>query len=95
MLLASAGMPRFVAHAQTGSDDAVESLHGTQALQPENKISADLTNAFDNKQEQVTFLVKFKEQANTKKVAEQAVKDAKTQELSAAKAELRKRSAVV
>src|SRR5699024_8728921 len=47
------------------------------------------------KDDEVTFLVKFTEKADTKKAAKAARKDAKTAKLSSQKAKLLQRSAVV
>ena len=47
------------------------------------------------KEDQVTFLIKLKDQVDTPKVAKQAEKNAKKKSLSAAKTEYQKRSAVV
>ncbi|SEN24117.1 S8 family peptidase [Lihuaxuella thermophila] len=58
------------------------------------KISEKLIQQFKKKKE-VTFLVKLKKQADTKKVAAEAAKKAKTQKQTAAKATLMKRSSVV
>ncbi|MDM5201442.1 S8 family serine peptidase [Fictibacillus enclensis] len=58
------------------------------------KVSSKLKKQFDD-QDQVTFLIKFKEQADTQKAAKEAQKLAKKQKISAFKTELNKRSAVV
>ncbi|WP_339251586.1 S8 family serine peptidase [Sporosarcina sp. FSL W8-0480] len=60
----------------------------------ESKISNFLLEDFKD-EETVTFLVKFKEKADTTKVAEQARQDANKARLSAATTELMVRSAVV
>ncbi|MEZ7172848.1 S8 family serine peptidase [Sporosarcina sp. OR05] len=59
-----------------------------------NKVSNTLLDSFKD-EEMVTFLIKFKEQADTEKVAAQAKMDAGKASLSAAKTELMVRSAVV
>ncbi|KFM92654.1 bacillopeptidase F [Bacillus paralicheniformis] len=60
----------------------------------EKKISKSLVKQF-KKEDQVTFLIKLKDQVDTPKVAKQAEKNAKKKSLSAAKTEYQKRSAVV
>ncbi|HEX6923215.1 MAG TPA: S8 family serine peptidase, partial [Bacillales bacterium] len=93
LLLFSYGWPNLgQAQAKTSSDVST-SLHKSQ-LQSKDKISNDLTEKF-TKQDQVTFLLKFKEQVNTKKIAAKAVNTAQNNNLSAAKTELKKRTAVV
>ncbi|KON88130.1 peptidase S8 [Sporosarcina globispora] len=59
-----------------------------------SKINSKLKKQFD-KQEKVTFLIKFKEQVDTKKVAKTAGKNAISQKASPAKEKYMKRSAVV
>ncbi|WP_169056474.1 S8 family serine peptidase [Bacillus pumilus] len=58
------------------------------------KISSRLMKQFQQ-DDQVTFLIKMKEQTNTQKVAKEAVSKAKKQKLTAAKTQYAKRSAVV
>lgn len=58
------------------------------------KVSNKLEKQFKDK-EKVTFLIKFKEQVNTHKIAKEAAQTAGKQKLSAYKTELNKRSAVV
>ncbi|WP_282061139.1 S8 family peptidase [Bacillus pumilus] len=58
------------------------------------KISSRLMKQFEQ-DDQVTFLIKMKEQTNTQKVAKEAVSKAKKQKLTAAKTQYTKRSAVV
>ncbi len=58
------------------------------------KISSRLMKQFQQ-DDQVTFLIKMKEQTNTQKVAKEAVSKAKKQKLTAAKTKYTKRSAVV
>ncbi|WP_342497794.1 S8 family serine peptidase [Bacillus sp. FSL R7-0672] len=58
------------------------------------KISSRLMKQFQQ-DDQVTFLIKMKEQTNTQKVAKEAVSEAKKQKLTAAKTQYTKRSAVV
>ncbi|HEX7065142.1 MAG TPA: S8 family serine peptidase, partial [Bacillales bacterium] len=78
--------------AKTGSDVST-SLHQLK-LQSKIKISEDLAEKFQ-KHDQVTFLLKFKEQVNTAKVATEAVNEAHKNRFSSAKMELKKRTAVV
>ena len=59
-----------------------------------SKINSKLTKQFD-KQKEVTFLIKFKQQANTLEIATEAGKNAISQKASPAKAKYMKRSAVV
>ncbi|WP_342542411.1 S8 family serine peptidase [Paenisporosarcina sp. FSL H8-0542] len=59
-----------------------------------NKLSSSLLETFE-KEDRVTFLIKFKESADTEKVAEQAKQDAGNANLSAKKSQLMQRSAVV
>lgn len=66
----------------------------TVSLTAESKISNFLLEEFKD-EETLTFLVKFKEQADTTKVAAQAKQDAKKASLSAATTELMVRSAIV
>ncbi|WP_326849213.1 S8 family serine peptidase [Bacillus pumilus] len=58
------------------------------------KISSRLMKQFQQ-DDQVTFLIKMKEQTNTQNVAKEAVIKAKKQKLTAAKTQYTKRSAVV
>ncbi|MTW85801.1 S8 family serine peptidase [Virgibacillus dakarensis] len=91
MLLLSAGLPQIV-QGQAKSEGN-KSLY-TSENSTQSKISKDLTDTFKS-EKNVTFLVKFNEQVNTKKVAEKSVNVAQKQQLSAAKTELRKRSVIV
>ncbi|MGM9926106.1 MAG: S8 family serine peptidase [Bacillus sp. (in: firmicutes)] len=59
-----------------------------------NKISSKLKEQFKTN-DQVTFLIKMKEQVNAAEVAKKAESAAKNQNLSAAKSKLAKRSAIV
>lgn len=59
-----------------------------------SKVNSKLEKQFNN-QEKVTFLIKFKEQVDTQKVAMNAEKNATTQKATPAKAKYMKRSAVV
>ncbi|TWM24870.1 Bacillopeptidase F [Bacillus paralicheniformis] len=65
-----------------------------QAAAGKEKISKSLVKQF-KKEDQITFLIKLKDQVDTPKVAKQAEKNAKKKSLSAAKTEYQKRSAVV
>ncbi|NRG46130.1 S8 family serine peptidase [Bacillus sp. CRN 9] len=60
----------------------------------QNKISKSLTKEFD-KEDQVTFLIKFKEQADPVASAKKAEKAASAQKQSAAQAKYMKRSSIV
>lgn len=79
-------------HAKSKSDVS-RSLHKTQ-VQSQNKIDKDLEKNF-KQHDQVTFLLKFKDQVNTKKVAKSALSKKQKKNLTAAKAEVMKRSAIV
>ncbi|RDW22210.1 hypothetical protein CWR48_00450 [Oceanobacillus arenosus] len=59
-----------------------------------NKLSSSLVEQFEN-EEKVTFIVDFKEKANTAKVASQAKAEASIANLSAKKAELSQRESVI
>ncbi len=59
-----------------------------------SKINSSLLKQFD-KEDKVTFLIKFKEQANTAEAAKKAEKEAKTLKLTASKSKYMKRSAVL
>ncbi|MFE4131103.1 S8 family serine peptidase [Peribacillus sp. YIM B13482] len=60
----------------------------------QKKIAAKVLSQYE-KNEKVTFLVKFKEQVDTKDVSSKAAKTAKSQKLSANNSKLLKRSSVV
>ncbi|WP_439144818.1 cell wall-binding repeat-containing protein [Virgibacillus profundi] len=60
----------------------------------ESKLSERLQDQF-NDEEKITFLIKFKEKADTQKVVKDVREDAKKAELTAQKAEFVQRSAVV
>ncbi|MFS0672176.1 S8 family serine peptidase [Ornithinibacillus sp. 179-J 7C1 HS] len=60
----------------------------------EAKINSSLSKSFE-KDEKVTFLVKFKEKADTLKIAQEARSKAKSAKLSAFNQELAQRSAVI
>ncbi|MCS1350640.1 S8 family serine peptidase [Mechercharimyces sp. CAU 1602] len=70
------------------------SLQEETPKQVKEKVSKRLEAQFEDK-EQVTFLVKLKEQADTKKAVKQATAMAKKEKASPAKTELMQRSAVV
>lgn len=69
------------------------SVHESQNI-VEEKISKRLLDSF-KKEEKVTFLIKFKEKADTELVANEAKKDANQASLSAKQSRLLQRSAVV
>ncbi|MGY0693223.1 S8 family serine peptidase [Virgibacillus sp. FSP13] len=81
-----------MASAET-NDKVHQSLNDSQTT-AKVKVSDRLLDEF-KKDDKVTFLVKFKEKADTKKVAEQAKKDASKANITAQKTELIQRSAVV
>ncbi|MGE8203349.1 S8 family serine peptidase [Heyndrickxia sp. NPDC080065] len=60
-----------------------------------SKISDTLLKKFNTSSDKVTFLIKFKEQADTEKAAKKAASNASKAKLSAVKTKLAKRSAVV
>ncbi|MGV3487087.1 MAG: S8 family serine peptidase [Tuberibacillus sp.] len=70
------------------------SLHSPGKIDTQSKISSRLKEQFAN-DKYVTFLVKLKDQADTKKAASVAASLSKKQHLTAAKAKYAKRSAVV
>ncbi|OYD09456.1 S8 family peptidase [Paludifilum halophilum] len=78
--------------AQTASE--VNTSFSEESTAAGNKVSKKLKNQFRQKKT-VTFLIKFKEQADTEKAAEKALKKAKKQKQTAAEMKRRKRSAVV
>jgi bacillopeptidase F len=59
-----------------------------------NKVNSTLIEQFE-KDDKITFLIKFKEQANTAKAAKKAEKEAESQKLTASKSKYMKRSAVL
>jgi bacillopeptidase F len=79
--------------AQSNSDGKL-SAKESSVTAPKNKVNKRLAKQFDKK-ENVTFLIKFKEQVDTAEVAKKAVKKAEKQKLSAAKSKYTKRSEVV
>ncbi|MEH7625370.1 bacillopeptidase F [Bacillus subtilis] len=80
------------ASSKVTSPSVKKELQSAESIQ--NKISSSLKKSF-KKKEKTTFLIKFKDQANTEKAAKAAIKKAKLKKLSAAKTEYQKRSAVV
>ncbi|WP_093134736.1 S8 family serine peptidase [Salinibacillus kushneri] len=84
-----------MAHGESTSKNAKihESAKNTQQI-AEAKVSDRLQKQFDE-QQNVTYLVKFKEKTDTKQVAKEAKKKAKSNNLSANKAEFTQRSAVI
>ncbi|MFJ7934672.1 S8 family serine peptidase [Sporosarcina sp. NPDC096371] len=81
-----------IAHAEPNTK-LHESLYDSNVLSA-NKVSSSLLETF-KKEDKVTFLIKFKENADTEKIAEQARQDAGKENLSAKKSLLMQRSAVV
>ncbi|WP_435534480.1 S8 family serine peptidase [Bacillus amyloliquefaciens] len=80
------------ANSTPGAVSFTKDLSSSKSIQ--HKISDSVKKRFE-KNDKVTFLIKFKEKANTKKAVKEAEKNAKSQSLSAAKTEYQKRSAVV
>lgn len=70
------------------------SVKDSAKVSPQSKITSKLQKQFD-KDKHVTYLVKFKEQVDTLKIAEKAEKNAKKQKLSANNSKLLKRNLVV
>ncbi|MFJ7934674.1 S8 family serine peptidase [Sporosarcina sp. NPDC096371] len=81
-----------IAHAELNKKTH-QSLNDSNVLL-ENKVSSGLLETF-KKEDKVTFLIKFKENTDTEKVAAQAKQDAGDANLSAKKSVLMQRSAVV
>ncbi|PRR99023.1 peptidase S8 [Bacillus atrophaeus] len=78
-----------------GSKEAAtlkQKVNSAESIQ--NKISKSLKSSF-KKDDKVTFLIKLKDKADTKKAAKAAEKNAKLKAVSDAKTEYQKRSAVV
>ncbi|MFC4620550.1 S8 family serine peptidase, partial [Camelliibacillus cellulosilyticus] len=87
------------AFAAAGKTDAANekvqtALHKAGATSSKATVSSKLKNQF-SKDKYVTYLLKFRDQADTKKAAAQAQKLSKKDKLSAAKAKYAERSAVV
>lgn len=70
-----------------------QSVNDTQAV-AKAKVSDRLLKEFES-DDKVTFLIKFKEKADTKQIAKEARSSAKSASLTAQKAELIQRSAVI
>ncbi|MEC1678694.1 S8 family serine peptidase [Bacillus mojavensis] len=81
-----------VASSKGAASSVKQELQSSETIQ--NKISSSLKKSF-KKEEKTTFLIKFKDQADTQKAAKSAVKRAKSKKMTAAKTEYQKRSAVV
>lgn len=79
--------------ASGANDEIHQSLYNQKKVAKE-KLTNRLLDDF-KKDDEVTFLVKFTEKADTKKAAKAARKDAKTAKLSSQKAKFLQRSAVV
>ncbi len=84
--------PGFAA-AESSSGKLHQSVNETQAT-PKEKMGKRLLGEFE-KQEKLTFLVKFKEQSDSAKVAKEARAKAEKNKLSAHDAKFQQRSAVV
>ncbi|MED3554018.1 S8 family serine peptidase [Cytobacillus praedii] len=80
-------------HAEANSSPHT-SLKKSSLESTKSKISSRLQDEFD-KQDQVTFLIKFKEQSDPAAAAKKAEKNALNQNLTPAKAKYMKRSAVL
>jgi bacillopeptidase F len=95
LLLISTFLPQFA--LATSNSKAPNSLNDSSEVASNNvetKVDKKLNDQF-NTDETVTFLLKFKEQVDTNKVASETAEKAKAQKESAFKTELMKRSAVV
>ncbi|USK33342.1 S8 family serine peptidase [Bacillus sp. F19] len=95
LLLISTFLPNF-ALAKPNSKESIslqESSDG-ESKSAETKIDKKLNDQF-NKNKTVSFLLEFKDQVDTNKVAIETAKKAKAQKQTAAKTELMKRSAIV
>ncbi|KMM57066.1 peptidase S8 [Bacillus glycinifermentans] len=93
LLAASMLMPSASA-AESASPLTSYKEQAKQNASIKKKISSSLVKQF-KKEDQVTFLIKMKDQVDTQKVAKQAEKKAKSKSLSSAKTEYQKRSAIV
>ncbi|WP_424511344.1 S8 family serine peptidase [Scopulibacillus darangshiensis] len=90
-------MPTFAyktAGAESGTNNHSVSMLDAAKVQSKNKISKRLLERY-KKDDVVTFLVKFRDQVDTKKVAGAAASKAKKSKATAYKLELMKRSAIV
>ena len=101
ILLSSLLIPAliFTSGAQTASYASTTksvntSASSTIAEKSKTKISKKLSTQFE-KEDKVSFIIKFKEQVDTAKVAKEATAAAKKQKLSSSKASLAKRSSIV
>ncbi|MGD6841728.1 S8 family serine peptidase [Bacillus infantis] len=83
----------YQAQADAGKSPHV-SMKKASPGSSKNKISGRLLDQFDGK-DKVTFLIKMKEQADTKKAAQEAAKKASADKATSSKAKFMKRSAVV
>ncbi|PAY13068.1 S8 family peptidase [Bacillus sp. 7705b] len=93
VVVSSLLFPSAAGASSKGAASSVkQELQSSESIQ--NKISSSLKKSF-KKDEKTTFLIKFKDQADTQKAAKSAVKKAKSKKLTAAKTEYQKRSAVV
>ncbi|TCS95440.1 bacillopeptidase F [Hazenella coriacea] len=89
-MLVSLGFLPQTANAQVGS----ENVSMKQTMPVKDKINKRVLDQFA-KDQNVTFLVKLKDQADTMKVAKETAQKAKSQKQSLAKTQLMQRSAVV
>ncbi|MBS4191984.1 S8 family serine peptidase [Bacillus sp. FJAT-49705] len=95
LLLVSTFLPQLT-FANSNSDASISLLENSDVASKNVKAKVDkkLNDQF-SKDETVTFLLKLKDQVDTKNVATETAKKAKAQKQTAAKTELMKRSAVV
>lgn len=93
MMIGSLVLPNAVsAEEKPVSTSVKETVASTES--GKGKISKKLEEQF-KKDDKVTYLIKLKDQVDTKKVAQEALSKAKSRSLSAAKTEYQKRSAIV
>ncbi|MFS0784514.1 S8 family serine peptidase [Bacillus sp. 1P06AnD] len=86
--------PMMFSNTVSAEEAVGKSLITKSANEANSKISDSLLKQFDKK-DKVTFLIKFKEQADPAATAEKAIKTAKDQKKSAAQTKYMKRSAIV
>ena len=100
MLIPSLILPSGLSSAFAVSSDSLTknavstSVKADLASTLKQKVSSELLSKFD-KEDKVTFLIKMKKQVDTVAVAKEAEKVIATQKVTAADAEIRKRSTIV
>lgn len=100
MLIPSLILPSGLSSAFAVSSDSLTknavstSVKADLSLTLKNKVSSSLLSQF-KKEDQVTFLIKLKKQVDTAAVAKEADKVTTAKNLTAAEAEIRKRSTIV